>query len=256
MKKILLGAMIASVALAASAAEVGSQNVVGYAKIDLAEGFNLIGSQFLEVGATTKDVNEFIYDGSALLGLDDGGEYQTTMRVWTGNGYTTYGWLDADDGTVNEVPEWNNSWLLNDFSDIAAEDMDLGKGVWLVTKKAGTITVLGEVATGDTYTVDVVEGFNIIANPFPCEISVQNIKCDLDGLDDGGEYQTTMRLWTGNGYTTYGWLDAEDGTANEVPEWNSSWLLNDFSDLADASLKVGEAIWFVAPAAGTVTFTK
>ena len=241
---------------AASAAEVTSDNVVGYAKIDLAEGFNLIGSQFLEVGATTKDVNDFIFDGSALLGLDDEWAYQTTMRVWTGNGYDIYGWLDGDDGTANEMPEWNNTWLLEDFSDVAAEDMDLGKGVWIVTKKAGTITVLGEVATGDTYTVDVVEGFNLIANPFPCEISVQNIKCDLDGLDAEWAYQTTMRLWTGNGYDIFGWLDSEDGTANEMPEWNNSWLLEDFSDLASAKLKVGEAIWFIAPTAGTVTFTK
>jgi hypothetical protein len=134
--------------------------------------------------------------------------------------------------------------------------MDLGKGVWLVAANAGEITVAGEVTEDNTYTIDVVEGFNLISNPFPCAISVQNIKCDLTGLDDNGEYQTTMRLWTGNGYTIYGWLDVDDGTNNEVPEWNNSWLLEDMSDLAPAKLRVGEAIWFVAPAAGKVTFTK
>ncbi len=256
MKKILLGAMIASVALAASAAEVTSNNVVGYAKIQLNEGFNLIGSQFLNVGATTKDINDFIIDGSALAGLDDEGMYQTTMRVWDGSAYTYYGWLDADDGTANEVPEWNNTWLQYDMSDIAIEDMDLGKGVWLITPNAGTITVSGEVSSSDTYTVNVNAGFNIVANPFPAAISIQNIKCNLDGLDDEGMYQTTMRVWDGSAYTYYGWLDAEDGTNNEVPEWNNSWLLYDMSDLAKETLNVGQAIWFIAPSAGTVTFTK
>ncbi|MBQ8571030.1 MAG: hypothetical protein IJ444_05940 [Kiritimatiellae bacterium] len=216
----------------------------------------MIGSQFLNVGASTKDINDFIIDGSDLLGLDDDGEYQTKLRVWTGTGYQTYGWLDADDGTNNEAPDWNNTWLLNDFSDIAIENMELGKGVWISVGQVGTITLAGEVNNNDTYTIDVVQGLNMIANPFPTTISIQNIKCDLAGLDDDGEYQTKLRVWTGTGYQTYGWLDADDGTNNEAPEWNNSWLLNDFSDLAKITLKVGQGFWFDSPTAGTVTFTK
>ena len=222
----------------------------------MAEGFNLIGSQFLNVGATVKDVNDFIVDGSNLLGLDAEGAFQTTMRVWTGNGYDTYGWLDLDDGTANDMPEWNNSWVLYDGSDLAKEAMDIAKGVWLVTSAAGEITVSGEVATGDTYTIDVVKGFNIIANPFPCSISIQDIQTDLAGIDAEGAFSTTIRVWTGNGYDTFAWLDADDGTANDMPEWDNSWVLYDGSDLAPVTLKVGEAIWFVAPSAGKVTFTK
>jgi opacity protein-like surface antigen len=54
MKKILLGAMIASVALAASAAEVTSDNVVGYTRINLEGGkMNCVALQFQDVGSTT-----------------------------------------------------------------------------------------------------------------------------------------------------------------------------------------------------------
>ena len=241
---------------AASAADVASANVVGYTKIQLNEGYNLIGSQFLNVGGQIKDINDFIVDGSGLLGLDDEGMYQTTMRVWDGSSYTYYGWLDSDDGTINEVPEWNNTWLKYDMSDVAIEDMDLGKGVWLITPNATSITVSGEVSSTNTYTMNVATGYNIIANPFPCEVSIQNIKCNLDGLDDEGMYQTTMRVWDGSSYTYYGWLDNDDGTINEVPEWDNSWLLYDMSDLAKEKLKVGQAVWFIAPTDGTVTFTK
>lgn len=100
----------------------------------------MIGSQFLNVGASTKDINDFIIDGSDLLGLDDDGEYQTKLRVWTGTGYQTYGWLDADDGTNNEAPEWNNSWLLNDFSDLAKITLKVGQGFWFDSPTAGTVT--------------------------------------------------------------------------------------------------------------------
>ena len=178
------------------------------------------------------------------------------MRVWDGSSYTYYGWLDSDDGTINEVPEWNNTWLKYDMSDVAIEDMDLGKGVWLITPNATSITVSGEVSSTNTYTMNVATGYNIIANPFPCEVSIQNIKCNLDGLDDEGMYQTTMRVWDGSSYTYYGWLDNDDGTINEVPEWDNSWLLYDMSDLAKEKLKVGQAVWFIAPTDGTVTFTK
>lgn len=216
----------------------------------------MIGSQFLNVGGTTKDINDFIVDGSALAGMDDDGAFQTTMRVWDGEKYTYYGWLDGDDGTLNEVPEWNSTWLQYDFSDVAVENMDLGKGAWLIVPDACSIKVAGEVATGDTYEVTVYAGLNMIANPFPCAVSIQNIKTNLEGLDAEGAYQTTMRVWDGEKYTYYGWLDATDGTDNEVPEWNSSWLEYDFSDIANTTLNVGQAFWLIAPATGSVTFTK
>ncbi len=104
------------------------------------EGFNLIGSQFLNVGGTVKDVNDFIVDGSDLLGVDDEWMYQTTMRVWTGTGYTTYGWFDADDGTLGEMPEWNSTWLQYNMSDVAKATLKVGEAIWLVAPSAGTVT--------------------------------------------------------------------------------------------------------------------
>ena len=84
---------------------------MGYTKLSLSDGFNMIGSQFLNVGGTTKTINEFFdttTGNNTLPGLDENGAFQTTLRVWTGTGYAYYGWLDEDDGTANEVPEWNS----------------------------------------------------------------------------------------------------------------------------------------------------
>ena len=124
---------------AASAAEVTSDNVVGYTKIQLNEGFNLIGSQFLNVGAQVKDINDFIY-ATDLVGIDEEYNFQTQMRVWTGTGYRFYGWFDGDDGTNNEMPEWDNTWLLEDMSDVATETLDIGEAVWIIAPSAGTVT--------------------------------------------------------------------------------------------------------------------
>ena len=154
------------------------------------------------------------------------------------------------------MPEWDNAWLLDDMTDLATEDMDIGKGVWILTSAPATMTVLGEVASGDTYTVNVNEGFNLVANPFPSEISIQDIKMSTAGIDDEYNFQTTLRVWTGTGYRFYGWLDGDDGTNNDMPEWDNAWLLDDMTDLASETLSIGEAVWIIAPSAGTVTFTK
>ena len=74
------------------AADVVSSNIVGYEKITLAQGYNMIGVQFAEVGGSDKILSTVGELDSAMDGVDEDGDYATTMRVWTGNGYKTYGW--------------------------------------------------------------------------------------------------------------------------------------------------------------------
>ena len=241
-------------------AEVVSSNIVGYQKVNLRAGFNLVASQFLLVGGETKDIQDYVEADNTMPGLDENGSFQTTMRVWTGTGYSTYGWLNATDGTANEVPEWNSKWVLEDSSDLADVDMNVGDGYWVICSEAATATFAGEVPSTDgNPSVSVSQGFNLIANPLPADINIQNIQpsASLLGLDENGSFQTTMRVWTGTGYSTYGWLDADDGTANEVPEWNSKWVLEDSSDLANVTVGIGEGFWLISPSAsGSVSFIK
>ena len=250
---------LAPVALPAWAAEVYSSNIVGYQKITLQPGFNLIASQFNLVGGETKTIQELIEAANSLPGLDGEGDFQTTMRIWNGTGYSTYGWLDADDGSENEMPEWNSKWLLGDMSDLAATEVAPGMGCWIITPTATSITFDGEVPASSSTAVAINNNFNLVANPLPTAINIQNIQPSgsLLGLDGEGEFQTTMRVWNGTGYSTYGWLDADDGTENEMPEWNSKWLLGDMSDLANVTIAAGQGFWIISPkATGSVTFVQ
>ena len=233
-----------------------SSNIVGYNKIQLSSGYNLIGTQFVQIGQQAKDIQQ-LAESTTLPGLDDESAFQTTLRLWNGRGYDTFGWLDADDGTANEVPAWNSKWLLYDMSDLATEEMPVGQGCWIVTSEDSEIVIAGEVPAEATKEVQLASGYNLLCNPFPEQISIQQVQStDLPGLDEESAFQTTLRLWNGRGYDTFGWLDADDGTANEVPAWNSKWLLYDMSDLAATNIKVGEGFWIVTTAASSVTFTK
>ena len=104
--------------------------------------FTMVGAQFANVGGEAKDINDlFATVGNTLPGLNDDGEFQTTLLVWTGTGYATYGWADSDDGTNNEWEEANSKWLLEDGSDIANVTIPMGAAMWFRTTSTATGSV-------------------------------------------------------------------------------------------------------------------
>ena len=141
MKKQLLFALVACAASCAWAAEVYSENVVGYTKVTVQPGFNLLGSSFVQVGSgEALDINEAI-KVSGLNGLDEGLEkFVTTVRLWNGTGYDTYGYVNADEAAAWEWSEAADKWLLSDMSDIADVTIPAGAGFWIKTTGTGTVT--------------------------------------------------------------------------------------------------------------------
>ena len=123
------------------AAEVVSSNIVGYNKVTLTSGYNLIGSQFVNIGQDTQDINELFPGSNTLPGLDANGDFQSTLLVWSGSGYATYGWMNATDGTDAGDDSYNSKWVLQDFSDIANVTIGIGKGFWIQTPAAATVTL-------------------------------------------------------------------------------------------------------------------
>ena len=225
-------------------AEVVSSNIVGYNKVTLTSGYNMLGFQFLNIGQDEQDINEVINGDTDLPGLD-------------AEGNTTYGLMDKNDGTENEMPAWDSKWVLKDFSDLATGDCAVGDGFWIQTTAAAEITFSGEVPEEDTKEVQVASGYNLLSNPFPEALPIQSVQSnDLPGLDAEGNFQSFIKVWNGSGYTTYGWMDANDGTENEMPAWNSKWVLKDFSDLASTTISIGAGFWVQTSAAATITFTK
>ena len=240
----------------ARAADVVSSNIVGYNKVTLTGGYELLGSQFLNIGQEVQTMSELM-PTTPLAGMTTSFAFQTTLRIWDGTGYDTYGWSDADDGTAMSMPDWNGVWLKEDFSSVADFDMAPGSGFWIYSPGEATVTFAGEVPQEATTDIDVPSGFSIVSNPFPEVLNIQTIQSsNLTGMTSSFAFQTTLRIWDGTGYDTYGWCDADDGTAMGMPSWNSTWLKEDFSDATDVTIGIGKAFWINTPAAATITFTK
>lgn len=237
-----------------------SSNIVGYQKITINTEFALIGAQFVNVGGENKDIND-LFTENTLAGLDDSYRYQTSLKTWTGNGYTTYVWYDADDGTEADWEEANSKWLYFNESDVATAEVEPGAAFWIQTSGgAGSVTVAGEVPSDEIAPVTINKEFTLLANPLPKDISIQSIVPDenIPGLDSNYRYQTCLKTWTGNGYNTYIWYDADDGTEADWPEANAKWLYFNESDVADVTIHVGEGFWISTKAGvnGTISFTE
>ena len=262
------------------AAEVVSSNIVGYHKITLAQGLNMLSSQFVVVG-TDSDALALtdVTDMTGQPSFDENGHAQTTIRFWTGRGYDYYNWAGDLTGENPDMAEeiaeelevdpetLNNQWLDSDYQ-VAEEPLDNGSGFWFYAKNAGTVTVAGQVRDDDTVTLDLVAGLNIVSSPWPMDFPLTGITVpDQPSFDENGHAQTTIRIWTGRGYDYYSWAGNLTGEnpdmAEEIAEeleidpatLNNHWLDSDYG-IADETVQIGTSFWVYASKAGTVTFTK
>ena len=125
---------------------------MGYNKVTLQPGLNMLSSQFVQVGAGENSLT--LLDAVKLTGqpsFDEDFEAQTTIRFWTGRGYDEYSWsgnLTGENPDMAEALEdelgveaatLNNHWLNGDY-EIVNEEIGIGKSFWVYAKTAGTIT--------------------------------------------------------------------------------------------------------------------
>ena len=267
------------------AAEVVSSNIVGYNKLTIQNttGYLMIAPQFVPVGAAAADYPVDIQDvfvSSTFPDpvLDASGEdieWGAKLMLWNGVGYDTYCWTGKTGEDFFENPAWDDKWTGN-FGEYLAKDVTIapGQGVFLWVKdgSAGTTaTVAGEVINEESMSVSLAAGstgYNMIANPFPESISIQDIAFSgladpvLDASGEDIEWGAKLMLWNGVGYDTYCWTGKTGEDFFENPAWDDKWTKNFGESLADdVSVGVGEGffLWMnpnLDATTATATFSK
>lgn len=225
-------------------AEVVSSNIVGYEKITLSPGLNMIGNQFVAVGGTAfKNINDMFVDSSQITAGADDGEADSILR-WTGNGY----------GEVYYYDDLDVAWESVDDPGVAAETTFApGEGVWYkcAAEQAITTTLAGEVPSGETYTVQIQPGLNFVANPYPMGICPNTANFSVEGIvagADDGEADSIL-MWTGSGYGNIYYYDDLDVA------WES--VDNPGVAIDEAILEPAKGFWYKHQGEGaTITFGK
>ncbi len=237
-------------------AEVVSSNIVGYQKVTLDTGYNMIGVQFTEVGAdaAAKELSTVGTLAANMAGFDEDGNYGTLMMVWRNGDYTTYGWSGTSGTEYLEDSSLDNKWLNRDYEeeeDFLAET----DAVWIKAGSAGSVTISGQVPDGDV-TVPLSVGYNMVACPLPMTVSVSTfgtLSAGMPGFDEDGNYDTLLMVWKDGDYTTYGWSGTSGTEYLEDSSLDNKWLNRDYEE-TDDTIDWGHGVWIKAGTAGSITF--
>jgi hypothetical protein len=131
-KSLLLAAVVAAVGAVSGSAQVTSQNIVGYIRLSLNSGFNLISNQL-------NNGNNGI---STVLNVPEG----TDVYKFNGTGYVSNSYSEG---------EWDNPGMT----------LSPGEGFFVRVSAATTITLIGEVSLSNS--VPLRSGFSLIGIPLP-----------------------------------------------------------------------------------------
>ena len=247
MKKTLTLLAIMAAIGPAWGAEVVSSNIVGYNKLTLQAGYNLLGNNWNLVGGEDGNVTD-VLDAKDLSGLDSQGNFTSQIQIWEGDGYAFYGWA----GYVGDAT-YDYKWL--NQSTLEPVDLPAPKGTafWIKAGAAADVTFSGEVATNETYTIQVSAGYNLLANPFPETISIQQIQSEnLSGLDAQGNFTSQLQLWEGDGYAFYGWA----GYTGD-PAYDYKWLnMSTLEPATGVNIDIGTGFWIKTGSNANIDFTK
>jgi len=169
-KNLLALSVAAASALAFSASAAVSSNIVGYVKLSLSKGYNLVSNPLNNPSANGNNI-------STLFGSVD-----CSVSRWTGSGFA-----------VSDIVAGAGVVAGNDFA------LAPGEAVFVFVNAAASVTSVGEALVG-TQTISGAKGNNFVASKIPISGTFSQL-----GLSpgDGG----TVSTWNGAGYTTYDYVD-------------------------------------------------
>ena len=226
----------------AQAADVVSSNIVGYEKITITPGLNMIGNQFLTVGGTSfQNINEMFKDSENFVA--GSADEADTILTWNGSEYNNIYYYDDYDYN------WYN---VEDIDNATTDTVCAGGGFWF--KHAGnetiTTTLAGEVPTDATIAVSLTSGLNFIANPYPMAICPNGDYFTVEGAIAGSADEAdTILTWNGTEYDNIYYYDDYDYNWYNVEDIDNA--------VSEEILKPAMGFWYKHQGTGaTLTFGK
>ena len=219
MKKLVFG-LAAAVAVGAFAIE--SANIVGYGQNGLREGYSLVAAQFVSVGGGSASLDSLTAagtDASDNVTLSTVDEYGTAVDTYAWND-----WLDSD----------NPCWVDGDFTPVTGVTVTPGVAFWTSGSDASQVVQsVGEVGLSDVI-VYLREGYTLVGNPFPIDISLQDIIAGGTDASDNVTLSTIDEYGTAiDTYACNDWLDSD----------NPCWVDGDFTPVSDVTFGPGVGLW-------------
>ena len=251
---------------------ITSANTVGYSGQEVKAGqFYMIGAQFADVQAATDvaNFNNFFATTCAPGEYGDGsdttmaGAPQIQLLNADGLSYTKFFYI-SDAYEAGDKPVDGNCWSDDNGYIITPENVvALSKGFWFKSMTDGSISCAGQVsATSEIENSPTANQFNIVANPFPTALALNEAKTTNfkpgeygDGSDTTMANAPQIQLLNADGlsYTKFFYIsDAYD--AGDKPVDGNCWSDDNGYIVTGTQIPVGQAFWVKSASAGTFTF--
>ena len=206
-----------------------SANTVGYKKVTLTPGYNMLSPMFQYVGGGVKGIVDIFEEKDVFTASDTASDADYILLCYAGGYQDTYFFSsDADN-------KWSSD---QDGFEETQDPLPENLGFWLYNRgQQMTVTLSGEVPT-NTVSVALTSGYNMIANPFAADLPIKSIAAKTGSFtsSDTTSDADYILIWRNGGYdTTYFYSsDADD-------KWSSD---QDGFEETEDTLAPGEAFWF------------
>jgi len=228
---------------------------VGYTKINLDIGLNLLGQQYVNVGDDDAlNVQELITSDN-LAGHDQSYNPLSELWVFENGGYKFYKYISAQDANdwdeyVDENgTNWVGKWVDANYV-VADFPVDTARGLWVKTTTQSQVFFKGQVFSETNYTVNVESGLNLISNPFPVKWDIQNFTTlDLEGHDTGYNPQSEIWIFVNGGYKFYKFISAQDAVDwdeyvdENGTNWVNKWVDANYVVADEITVDPGYGFW-------------
>jgi hypothetical protein len=239
MKKFLITAVITSLISGAAFAAtnvVSSANVVGYSKVTLQPGFNIMRTPFVN-GTNFIDIQSVmdtstLKQGPAITSAD-------SIQFWD-TGTLQYVRYFVHDGSGKNNAAKAGKWINNATGLIASNVVPPTAGFFFssISTSNTDAFVAGDVvvSTTGTNTLALVEGFNLVANPFSCDWALNNYPTNYwitQGAKAGPAITSadSIQFWDNNSLA-YKRYYLHDGTGKNNAQKYGKWIDNTSGNIA------------------------
>ena len=191
-----MAAMALLVALPARAAEVISSNTVGYSRLEIKPGLNMIAMPFIDLErdqngkVQNKEINGLFDNDADVVNANRNSIAADQMWVWDAaeQKYINYYYMTD---RKNSSYRWEN-----DEGTFEGLQEPVGAGFFFQNKGEETyrITLSGEVNMEDTI-INILPGLNFISNPYPIDLPLNDGSIDWTNANANRNSIQADQMW-------------------------------------------------------------
>jgi len=248
MKKLMFVAAVAA-GLVAIGDGIESANTVGYNTVTINKEYTILGIPFTGTTGTAMSIQDAIpYCAGMTKGAAASAADSIQIMDADGN-YIDYFMCNGKAGKAT-VDGGDGKWVKSGEFAVSTATMPAGTPFWYVSKNYTTpytITVAGQVLSTDSSQTPLNVTYQLIANPYPCDLPLNNGVPYIEGMTKGAAASAadSIQIMDDSGnYVDYFMCNGKSGKAT-VDGGDGKWVKSgEFAVTTDA-LPAGKGAWFV-----------